>query len=296
MKMPWRKLWVGTLEDQKIGFLIQRYGHEISTLWIMALTQANDDGLIATDPEILQYLTHIEAKRFDELIGIMEKHHLLERNQEEIRVVNWAKYQESSSAERTRQYRAKKEQKTCDTNVTNGDNAGDAKVTGELELELELEEEEEEEKEEEEEASFFTESRKPEIKGEKPEHFEIAYLWYKRYTQETSMLIAPDERDMKKALELWRRIRGDISTARRVIDIYFSRWRDLWWACSTESRKNTQAENKKAVFDFGAWCTRFPEILALEIDWAGLGPSPVSALAEANIERMVKKMEAMETS
>lgn len=146
-KMPWIKLWRGVLLDEKISFLIARYGHEVCTLWIGILTSC-EDGVLRMDEDVLAALCHIEEKRYQELRGVLLARKLLMVGDEgHLEVPNWDEYQQSESTERVRRYRERQRasdnsgppsEPSIDVTLQKRDCNGD--VTGELEGEGEGEE------------------------------------------------------------------------------------------------------------------------------------------------------------
>ena len=65
MKNPWVKLWRNVLNDEKISFIVRRYGHECLTFWIGVLTKC-EDGILEMDEEIFAELCLVEWKRYED--------------------------------------------------------------------------------------------------------------------------------------------------------------------------------------------------------------------------------------
>jgi hypothetical protein len=156
MSMPWRKIWKNTLTDEKITFLVRRFGHECVTFWIGLITKADDDGVLRMDPEVFAQMCVIEDSRYAEIVGIFVKYKLIEvLDDNELLILNWEKYQYSESHERVARHREEKKERKiyvteekheCNAPVTgcNGDvmevkRECNAKVTGELEVEVDEE-------------------------------------------------------------------------------------------------------------------------------------------------------------
>lgn len=259
-KGPWVKLWRNVLGDEKISFLMRRYGHETFTFWIGLLAHS-EDGVLLEDEEVFADACQLEEKRYLEIRGIFLKYHLVEEDEQKHLVIkNWDEYQLSDSTERVRRWREK--QKPDETLPKRECNEG---VTTEGEVEGEVEGEEEKEGED---ACAHEDPPIPTTEAEgqphdsepsgSPPHFQIAFHWYSRYTKATARPIAPSERDHLRGLELWRRLGGDLSLVDQAIGIYFDRWSELWFA-----RKGKKAPFTPD-FSFGAFCGHIEEILALQ--------------------------------
>lgn len=85
-------------------------------------------------------------------------------------------------------------------------------------------------------------------------HFKIANTWYHRFNELTGITTMPDERAnlaSKKVLEF---LGGNLNLAMKAIDFYFENWRDLWFACSKQSR-GAPRESRQAEFRFGSFAS-----------------------------------------
>ena len=79
-KGPWVKLWRNVLGDEKIAFLMRRYGHETFTFWIGLLTHT-DYGVLLEDEEVFADACQITEKRYSEIRGIFLKYGLVEEDE-----------------------------------------------------------------------------------------------------------------------------------------------------------------------------------------------------------------------
>jgi hypothetical protein len=130
-KMPWIKLWRQTLSDEKIAFLMRRYGHETLTFWVGLLTKA-EDGVLLEDEEVFADLCQLEEKRYQEIRGIFLKHGLVVEDEDRHLVIpTWSEYQVGESTERSRRFRDRKR------DATPMQRGGNAEATGYIDIELE---------------------------------------------------------------------------------------------------------------------------------------------------------------
>lgn len=138
MTGPWIKLWRSTLADEKVAFLMRRYGHEIFTLWIGLLTQS-EEGVLTMDEDVFADLVQIEEKRFGELRGILIKRGMvIENDSGYLEIPNWDEYQTGESTERVRAYRERRKAETLQKRPCNEEK----RTATEMErVEVEVEEE-----------------------------------------------------------------------------------------------------------------------------------------------------------
>jgi hypothetical protein len=135
MTGPWIKLWRNTLADEKVAFLMRRYGHEIFTLWVGILSQA-EEGVLMMDEDVFADLVQIEEKRYLELRGILLKRGMVIENEAgRLEIPNWDEYQTGESTERVRAYRERKKAEALQKRPCN------EMKRVEVEEEVELEEE-----------------------------------------------------------------------------------------------------------------------------------------------------------
>jgi|GEM_PF-3899461 len=105
MRGPWIKVFRHMLKDEKIAFLMRRYGHEALTFWVGFLTEC-EDGVLYLEEDIFADVLQIEEKRYQELRAILIKRGLLIENQDgRLESPTWDEYQLGESTERVRQYR-----------------------------------------------------------------------------------------------------------------------------------------------------------------------------------------------
>lgn len=108
-KMPWVKLSAGFLRDEKIHFIIKKYGHDTMVVWTGLLTECKR-GMLEMDEEIFTEICIMDVQRFDEIKKILIKFGLVTQcNGEKLKVTNWEKYQFSESYERVKSHRQKAE-------------------------------------------------------------------------------------------------------------------------------------------------------------------------------------------
>lgn len=107
-KMPWVKLAVGLLRDEKIHFIIKKYGHDTMVVWTGLLTEC-ERGVLEMDEEIFAEVCIMDMQRFEEIKKVFIKFGLVTQcNGEKLKVTNWEKYQFSDSYERVKAHREKK--------------------------------------------------------------------------------------------------------------------------------------------------------------------------------------------
>lgn len=117
-KMPWIKLATGMLRDEKIHFIIKKYGHDTMVVWTGLLTECNR-GVLEMEEEIFAEVCIMDMQRFEEIKKIFIKFGLVtQSNGEKLKVTNWEKYQFSESYERVKAHR-EKSAKECNDHVTN---------------------------------------------------------------------------------------------------------------------------------------------------------------------------------
>jgi hypothetical protein len=130
-KMPWIKLWRQTLSDEKIAFLMRRYGHETLTFWVGLLTKA-EDGVLLEDEEVFADLCQLEEKRYQEIRGIFLKHGLVVEDEDRHLIIpTWSEYQVGESTERSRRFRDRKR------DATPMQRGGNSEATVDIDIELE---------------------------------------------------------------------------------------------------------------------------------------------------------------
>lgn len=65
-KMPWVKLAAGFLRDEKVHFIIKKYGHDTMVVWTGLLTEC-ERGVLEMDEEIFAEVCIMDLQRFDEI-------------------------------------------------------------------------------------------------------------------------------------------------------------------------------------------------------------------------------------
>lgn len=259
MKNPWIKLYRNVLNDEKVAFILRRYGHDCLTFWVGLLTKC-EDGLLTMDEEIFADLCLLETKRFEEIRGVFIKRGLVELDAEgRLFVVNWAEYQQSESTDRVRRFRDSKKPlqgnapvTPCNADVTacNDNETGLKRSEGEGELEEDGEEEGEGERA----------GATPPVPAYSVEQVQDERLvesivsdWYAGLKRETWADAPPSPRDYEHARAIVRLTQGDFPTAQRMREEYFSHWRELWFACA-KADKDKPADKRAPDFDFRAYC------------------------------------------
>jgi hypothetical protein len=109
-KLKWVKLATGYLRDEKIHYIIKKYGHDSMVFWTGLLTEC-DRGVLQIDEDIFAEILVMDTQRFAELKKIFSdpKFGLIEVNDEgKIQVVKWEEYQYSESYGRVTKHRATK--------------------------------------------------------------------------------------------------------------------------------------------------------------------------------------------
>jgi len=267
MKNPWIKLWRNLLNDEKISFIIRRYGHDCITFWIGVLTKC-EDGLLLEDEDVFADLCMLEETRYKEIRGIFLKRGLLEEEDGVLRVVNWSEYQVGESTERSRKYRAAQKagkeepepsQPSEPATSCNGDATEcNARATTEGEGELEGEVEKEGEGESVSSATppvFNQNNQKPDIAGL------IVADWFHTLSELTWTQATPPPKAREWAQAVANTVRGDISMALRIRAEYFTHWRDLWFAVAKGDMKK-EPEKRAPDYDFRAYCLNIVSIAA----------------------------------
>jgi hypothetical protein len=92
-------------------------------------------------------------------------------------------------------------------------------------------------------------------------HMEIAKAWYSRYQKETCITIAPRVDDYKAAADLYQALGGNLSDLDIAIDVYFSRFREFWFAVA-KSTSRLPDDKKRPEWSFKAFCSHYHEIIA----------------------------------
>lgn len=266
MKAPWVKLWRTTSTDEKLRFLVRRYGHECMTYWVALLTQC-DDGVLTLEDEIMADLCIIEDSRFQELKGIFVKYGLIEVSGAQTLLPKWDEYQLSESTERVRAYRERKKAEALQKRPCNGDVTVDGDVDREGEEEKEKENSPGHEPKPETPEGSPLDYRNPVEHATGPNDPRsgasklppAAIAWYKRYSSTTSRLIAPDSRDYQKASDLAVKHGLDPSAPLPGLDLaieeYFTHWDELWFARTGEKG------SYRPAYNFGNFALHFDEIL-----------------------------------
>jgi len=123
MKAPWFKVYRNILSDEKIAFLIHRYGHEILSFWIGLMSKVDpDDGVLYEDDEIFAEVCHLEINRYMEIRDVFLKYGLvMEDEDHRLIIINWKAYQLGESTERVRQHRERQRAKSSRVEPNPGD-------------------------------------------------------------------------------------------------------------------------------------------------------------------------------
>jgi len=241
MKNPWIKLYRNVLNDEKVSFILRRYGHDCLTFWIGILTKC-DDGVLSMDEDMFADLCLLETKRYEEIRDVFIKRGLVELTDEgQLAVVNWDEYQVGESTKRVRNYR----ERQCN---------GDETPCNAHETEKErLEGEEEGDKEGEGERAH--EAAPPLVKViEEASPRAVVADWYSALSREINGTAPPEA---PKA-EAWAAgvvavCGGDLAKAKRFRAEYFASWKDLWFAKTKAGAPD---------FDFRAYCGNISTLAA----------------------------------
>lgn len=271
MKNPWVKLWRNTLNDEKIAFLMRRYGHECLTFWVGLLTKA-DDGVLLMDEDMFADLCLLEDKRYQELRDVFIKRGLVALDADgHMVVVNWDEYQTGESTERVRRFRDAQRGKasstdtpdvpdavtSCNADVTpcNVTETESKRLEGEGELEGEVEEEGEGER-----ASAAPPLAViPEPDKATPEA--IVADWYEALARFNHAPVTPPHKAESWAVAIVAYSGGSIARAKAMRAEYFTHWRELWFAtCKADKAKPIEA--RAPDFDFRAYCSNAQTIAA----------------------------------
>jgi len=268
MKNPWVKLWRNTLNDEKVAFLMRRYGHECLTFWVGLLTKA-EDGVLLMDEDMFADLCLLEDKRFQELRDVFVKRGLVALNADgHLVVVNWDEYQVGESTERVRRFRdaqrAKDPEPDTPAPVTpsNGTETqwsvtetGMKRLEGEGELEGEVEEEGEGER------ASAAPPPADISKAEKATPEAIVADWYEALAQFSHAAATPPPKAASWAVTIVAYSGGDMARAKAIRAEYFAHWRELWFAtCKADKAKPIEA--RAPDFDFRAYCSNAQAIAA----------------------------------
>jgi len=257
MKNPWVKLWRNTLNDEKVAFLMRRYGHECLTFWIGLLTKA-DEGVLLMDEDMFADLCLLEEKRYNELRDVFVKRGLVSIDDAgHMVVVNWDEYQVGESTERVRRFRAKAAgtQGNGDETPRNVTETETKRLEGEGELEGEVEEEGEGER-----ASAAPPPA--DVSGtEAATPAAIVADWFGALAQFSHAPATPPPKAENWAMTIVAYSGGNMAKARAIRAEYFEHWRELWFAtCKADKHKPIEA--RAPDFDFRAYCSNAQSIAA----------------------------------
>ena len=295
MKNPWIKLWRNTLSDEKLSFLIRRYGHECSTFWVALLTKC-EDGVLNLDEDVFADLCFMEDKRYQEIRKVFIARGMVAQDEDgRLVVVNWDEYQNGESTDRVRRFRDRQRQPVQpqaespgQPDVTTGNAYETACNAHETEMErLDIEGEGEEEGE----GDIYAQSREisagssdepprartPQPTAPLPDHFELANAWYRRFAHARGILVGPSEKDRLRARDLLACIDGNLPVALKAVDWYFEHWKRYWFAVSKPTRAGPDS-HKKPDYSFPAFCANFA---ALAGDAVSGDPGQSGASGEA---------------
>lgn len=252
------------LNDEKVAFILRRYGHDCLTFWIGLLTKC-DDGTLTMDEEIFADLCLLETKRYEEIRSVFIKRGLASIDDDgHLVVINWDEYQVGESTERVRRYRDKArntsealQERPCNANETQMER---------LELEGELEGEEEGEGER---ASslpapapvFLDQEQKEREEGTTATPSAIVEEWHAALSAFAHTAVEPPPKAASWAAAVMSVCHGDMDQARRLQREYFEHWRDLWFATS-KGDKGKPADARAPDFDFRAYCANIVTIAA----------------------------------
>lgn len=261
MKNPWVKLWRNTLNDEKVAFLMRRYGHECLTFWVGILTKA-DEGVLLMDEDMFADLCLLEDKRYQELRDVFVKRGLVAIDADgHMVVVNWDEYQTGESTERVRRFRDAQRAKAPTSNAPDdetprSDDETPGNVTATEMERLEGEGELEGEVEEEGEGENASAAPPPAVipESEKATPAAIVADWYEALSRFSHSPATPPPKAQSWAVAIVAYSGGDMARARAIRAEYFEHWRDLWFAtCKADKAKPIEA--RAPDFDFRAYCS-----------------------------------------
>lgn len=268
MKNPWVKLWRNTLNDEKVAFLMRRYGHECLTFWVGLLTKA-DDGVLLMDEDMFADLCLLEEKRYRELRDVFVKRGLVAIDEAgRMVVVNWDEYQTGESSERVRRFREAQRAKAQATGSFNPETPCNGSETPCNDDETEMERSEGEGYVDgyvEEEGEGERASAAPPPSGiagtEKATPAAIVADWYEALARFSHVPATPPPKAESWAAALVAYSGGDMAKARAIRTEYFEHWRELWFAtCKADKAKPIEA--RAPDFDFRAYCANAQSIAA----------------------------------
>jgi len=278
----WIKLDRNVLNDEKISFIMRRYGHECLTFWMAMLTKS-ENGVLLMDEDIFADQCLLETKRYEEIRDVFIKRGLVSVDDEgRLCVIKWDEYQVGESTERVRRYREKGknidetlQKRECNVTETPMERDETKVERTELELELELELD----KEGEERASATptpadyvqdeegTEANPPigcfdPVQGDgKATPAMVVQDWFSALSVFGNIQATPPPKAESLAIAVVAVAGGSFAKARRFREEYFASWRELWFATS-RSDKGKPERDRLPDFDFQRYCANIPAIAA----------------------------------
>jgi len=272
MKAPWVKLWRNILNDEKVSFILRRYGHDCLTFWIGLLTKV-EDGVLYEDEDIFSDLCLLETKRYEEIRSVFIQRGLVSMDDEGHLVVNnWDEYQVGESTERVRRFREKAiantetlQKRTCNALETKMERVeGEGYREGDREGEGER----------------ASAPPPPVMTSEQSQEEEPATTqavveeWHQELAKFTGGKSPPPQPQAASwAQSVVAIAGGSMTKARALCAEYFSSWRDLWFA-TARSDKGKPAAARAPDFDFRQYCANIPAIAARIAAKAPPRPAP----------------------
>lgn len=104
--MEWVKLKHGFLRDEKIHFILKRYGHDAIVFWVGLISECSSQGILEIDEDIFTEILLIDPQRYQEIRSIFMRYNLVTLcDDKKLKVTNWEKYQYCQSYERVKRFR-----------------------------------------------------------------------------------------------------------------------------------------------------------------------------------------------
>jgi hypothetical protein len=262
VKAPWVKLWRNILNDEKVSFILRRYGHDCLTFWIGMLTKC-EDGVLHEDEDIFADLCLLETKRYEEIRSVFIKRGLVSVDADGLLVVNnWDEYQVGESTERVRRFREKANanNETLQKRECNADETKMERVEGEGELEGDREGEGGGAREDAPPAPDGDDFGEEEVPDQAPASPDaVVRDWFNALSSFTRARVEPPPKAAAWAQSVISIAGGDMAKVLALRQEYFDSWRELWFAYS-RGDKGKPERDRAPDFDFRQYCANIPAI------------------------------------
>ncbi len=108
------------------------------------------------------------------------------------------------------------------------------------------------------------EKRSEETRREESAPFEqILYAWYKRFSQETTLMIQPSEEDRKAGAEAMKQLGNDVPTGLKAVEYYWTHWPDLWFAYKSSDKAKPTGQ-RRPDYSFKGFARNITSCLVVE--------------------------------